>query len=289
MAAQILDGKLVSSEWKKEIYEKVQKLKKKGITPLLNVFLVGENPASHLYVRNKKKAAEKIDIKCEIIHLPSNVKEEELKREIENKAKDLSIHGIIVQLPLPEHIDSEKVAEYIPPLKDVDGFSPYNLGKLARGAPLFIPATPFGILKILDYYGIKVEGKHVVVVGRSNIVGKPMALSLLLKGRDATVTVCHSKTGNLKKITREADILIVASGVKKLIKREYVKRGQIVIDVGIHKEGEKWVGDVDFDEVKDIVSYITPVPGGVGPMTVAGLLANTCKAAEMSVENGRNH
>jgi methylenetetrahydrofolate dehydrogenase (NADP+)/methenyltetrahydrofolate cyclohydrolase len=286
MSAEILDGKLVSSEWRKEIHEKVLELKKSGITPFLNVFLVGENPASQLYVRNKKRAAEKIDMRCEIIHLPESITQEELKKEIENKANDSSVHGIIVQLPLPEHVNPEDVAGYIPPFKDVDGFSPYNLGKLVRGNPLFIPATPFGILRIFDHYGIEVKGKHVVVIGRSNIVGKPMALSLLLRGRDATVTVCHSKTNDLKKITKEADILIVAAGVKKLITGEYVRKGQIVIDVGIHREEDRWVGDVDFDEVKEIVSHITPVPGGVGPMTVAGLLANTCKAAEMSLKNG---
>ncbi|MEO0254508.1 MAG: tetrahydrofolate dehydrogenase/cyclohydrolase catalytic domain-containing protein [candidate division WOR-3 bacterium] len=285
--AKILDGKLVSSEWRKEIHEKVLELKEKGITPFLNVFLIGDNPASLLYVKNKKQTAEKIDIKCEIIHFPGDISKEKLKEEIKIKGEDKNVHGIIVQLPLPNHLDPEEIAEFIPPEKDVDGFTPYNLGKLVRGDPVFIPATPYGILKILDYYKISVTGKHVVIVGRSNIVGKPMALSLLLKGRDATVTVCHSKTENLNKITQEADILIVAAGVKRLIKKDFVREGQVVIDVGIHKEGDSWIGDVDFEEVKDIVDYITPVPGGVGPMTVAGLLANTCKSAELLIKNGR--
>jgi len=283
--AEILDGKVVSLEWRKEIKEKVNKLKKEGIIPFLKVILVGENPASLLYVKNKKRATEESDMKCDILRFEENIREDKLKEEIERLNEDKNVHGIIVQLPLPSHIDSEEIASYISPFKDVDGFSPYNLGRLTRGNPIFIPATPFGILRIFDHYGIEVEGKHVVIVGRSNIVGKPMALSLLLRGRDATVTVCHSKTRDLKKITREADIMIVAAGVKKLITGEYVRKGQVVIDVGIHKEEESWVGDVDFDEVKEIVSYITPVPGGVGPMTVAGLLANTCKAAEMSLKN----
>ncbi|MEN3046279.1 MAG: tetrahydrofolate dehydrogenase/cyclohydrolase catalytic domain-containing protein [Candidatus Hydrothermales bacterium] len=284
--AKILDGKIVASEWKKEIHKKVLELKKNGVIPFLNVFLIGDNPASVLYVKNKKKSAEEIDMNCEIIHFESNISKESLRDEIKKRSEDKNVHGIIVQLPLPPHLNSDEVAEYIVPSKDVDGFSPYNLGRLLRGDPVFIPATPYGILKILDYYNISVTGKHVVVVGRSNIVGKPMAISLLLKGRDATVTVCHSKTENLSKITKEAEILIVAAGVKRLINKDYVRKGQVVIDVGIHKEGSFWVGDVDFDEVKDIVEYITPVPGGVGPMTVAGLLANTCKAAEISLEHG---
>ncbi|MEN3043982.1 MAG: tetrahydrofolate dehydrogenase/cyclohydrolase catalytic domain-containing protein [Candidatus Hydrothermales bacterium] len=284
--AKILDGKVVSSEWKKEIHKKVLELKKNGVIPFLNVFLIGDNPASVLYVKNKKKSAEEIDMKCEIIHFDNDISQDRLKDEIRKKGEDKNVHGIIVQLPLPSHLNSDEVAEYVVPLKDVDGFSPYNLGRLLRGDPLFIPATPYGILKILDYYNIKVSGKHVVVVGRSNIVGKPMAISLLLKGRDATVTICHSKTENLSKITKEAEILIVAAGVKKLVKKDFVRKGQVVIDVGIHKEGSSWVGDVDFDEVKEIVEYITPVPGGVGPMTVAGLLANTCRAAEMFLEHG---
>lgn len=283
---KILDGKLVSSEWRKEIHKKVLEIKEKGIVPFLNVFLIGDNPASLLYVRNKKQAAEKVEIKCEIVHFPDYISKEKLKEEIKMKGEDKNVHGIIVQLPLPGHLDPEEIAEFIPPEKDVDGFTPYNLGKLVRGNPVFIPATPYGILKLLDYYKISVTGKHVVIVGRSNIVGKPMALSLLLKGRDATVTVCHSKTENLHEITRDADILIVAAGVKKLIKRYFVREGQVVIDVGIHKEDDLWFGDVDFEEVKDIVEFITPVPGGVGPMTVAGLLSNTCKSTELSIKNG---
>ncbi len=283
--AKILDGKLVSSNWQKEIHEKVLELKKMEVIPFLNVFLIGDNPASLLYVRNKKQTAEKVEIKCEIIHFPGDVSKEKLREEIKMKGEDKNVHGIIVQLPLPGQLDPEEIVEFIPPEKDVDGFTPYNLGKLVRGEPVFIPATPYGILKLLDYYKISVTGKHVVIVGRSNIVGKPMALSLLLKGRDATVTVCHSKTENLDKITRDSDILIVAAGVKRFIKKDFVRKGQVVIDVGIHKENDSWVGDVDFEEVKDIVEFITPVPGGVGPMTVAGLLANTCKGAELSKKN----
>lgn len=282
--AKLLDGKKVSQDWKKEVENKVNKLKEIGITPGLCVFLVGENPASHLYVRNKKRSAEKLGMKCEVIHLEASIKQEELVKKIQEKAEDSSIHGIIVQLPLPSHINVEDIISSIPPEKDVDGFSPYNLGKLVRGEPVFIPATPLGILKIIDYYNIEVKGKHAVVIGRSNIVGKPMALALLLKGRDATVTVCHSKTKDMEKITQEADILIVAAGVKKLVNKDYVKPGQIVIDVGIHKENDKWVGDVNFEEVEPIVEAITPVPGGVGPMTVAGLLYNTVRSAEKSGE-----
>jgi len=293
MAAKLLDGKEVSNWVIENLRKEVEKLKEKGITPCLKIFLVGNNPASVVYVGNKEKSSKSIGIDAEVLKYEEDVSEEEILREIEKLNNDKNVNGIIVQLPLPSHINEDKVSIAISPEKDVDGFHPYNLGMLLRGTPTLLPATPYGVLELLRYYKIETEGKHVVVVGRSNIVGKPASVIFLLKDKfgNATVTVCHSKSKNLENYTRQADILIVAAGQHHLVSKDMVKEGAVVIDVGIHridapskKSGYRLEGDVKFDEVKEIASYITPVPGGVGPMTVAMLLKNVVRATK--IQNG---
>lgn len=293
MSAKIIDGNEVSNWVKENLKKEVEKLKERGIIPSLRIFLVGENPASVVYVGNKEKSSKSIGIDAEVLRYDENIKEEELLNKINELNNDPKINGIIVQLPLPPHINEDKISLAIAPEKDVDGFHPYNLGMLLRGTPTLLPATPYGILQLLKYYNIETEGKHVVVVGRSNIVGKPASVIFLLKDKfgNATVTVCHSKSKRLEDYTKQADILIVAAGQHHLIKKDMVKEGAVVIDVGIHriddptkKKGYRLEGDVKFDEVKEIASYITPVPGGVGPMTVAMLLQNVVKATKM--QNG---
>ena len=269
----ILDGKKVSSKILSIVKERVEKL---SITPHLVVILVGNNPASRIYVNNKKKTAEEVGIKSTVIEFGVNVTEEELLSKIEELNNDKSVTGILVQLPLPEHIDKNKVIEAISPQKDVDGFHPLNVGKLAVGIePYFYPATPQGIIMLLDEYNIGIEGKHAVVIGRSNIVGKPMS-QMLLK-RNATVTTCHSYTPNLDEIIKTADIVVSAVG-KKIVRCKMVKKNSVVIDVGIYKGADgKLTGDVDFDFVSPSCGFITPVPGGVGPMTIASLMYNSSK------------
>lgn len=267
----ILDGKKLRDELLDELKNKLSSY---NAMPKLVVILVGENPASRIYVNNKKKTAEKLGIKSEVIVYPADISEKELLAKIEELNADNSVNAILVQLPLPAHIDKSKVINAISPLKDVDGFTPENSGKLLAGEkPYVYPCTPKGILLLLDKYGIEVDGKHVVIVGRSNIVGKPLAVMLL--NRNATVTVCHSHTKNLSEITKTADILISAVG-EKLIEDNMVKMNCVVLDVGIFKDiNGKTRGDVDFDTVSKIASYISPVPGGVGPMTIASLMLNT--------------
>lgn len=274
--AEILDGKKLREKILEDLKLKIDKFQTK---PTLVVILVGDNPASKIYVNNKKKTAEKLGINSQVINYPSNITEKELLSKIEELNLDNSVTAILVQLPLPEHISQENVMNTISPKKDVDGFTPYNFGKLFSGEiPTVYPCTPKGILLLLDEYSINLEGKHVVIVGRSNIVGRP--LSQMILNRNATVTICHSHTKNLAEITKTADILISAVG-KNIIEGEMLKSNCVVVDVGIFKdENGKTRGDVDFESASRIASYISPVPGGVGPMTIASLMLNTVELFE---------
>lgn len=278
--AQIIDGKLISKQIKDELKEKVAKLKAAGTEICLAVIQVGNDPASTVYVGNKKKACEYIGIKSLAYELPEETTEEELLQIIDKLNKDDSVNGILVQLPVPKQINDERIINAISPLKDVDGFSPASVGALSIGQKGFLSCTPAGIIQLLKRSNIDIEGKECVVVGRSNIVGKPMAMLLLRE--NGTVTVCHSRTKNLKEVCKRADILIAAVGKPKMIDASYVKEGAVVIDVGIHRnENGKLCGDVDFESVEPICSAITPVPGGVGPMTIA-MLMNNCVEAGMN-------
>ena len=278
--AIIIDGKLVAQEVKAKVSKKVKELQKNGITPGLAVIIIGNNQASRIYVNNKKKACAEISIYSKEYALPNTTSQKELIELISKLNNDDSINGILVQLPLPNHINEKAVIEAIDPLKDVDAFHEINVGKIMIGEYDLLPCTPAGIIELLNSQNIEIEGKHCVVVGRSNIVGKPMAMLLL--HRNGTVTICHSKTKNLKEICKNADILIAAVGKAKFITSDMVKKGAVVIDVGMNKdENSKLCGDVDFDNVEKIASYITPVPGGVGPMTIAMLMKNTVTAASL--------
>jgi len=289
LAAKILDGKEVAAVVRADVKRRVDALREsRGVQPGLAAILVGEDPASIVYVRNKRRACEKVGIRSWLFELPSATPEENLLNVIDELNAEPEVHGILVQLPLPDHIDTRHVIERIAPKKDVDGFHPENYGLLASGRPRFVPCTPLGIQRILEHYEIPTSGKHVVIVGRSNLVGKPLGLLLLQRGKyaDATVTICHSRTANLGAITRTADILVAAVGRPKLVTRDMVQPGSVVIDVGINRVDGQLVGDVDFPSVSEIAAAITPVPGGVGPMTVAMLLHNTVVAAERSVAKG---
>lgn len=278
----IIDGKALAKEKRAEIAKQVEALKEKGVTPGLAVVLVGEDPASQIYVRNKHKACEEVGIYSRKITLPEETTEEELLKIIDELNNDPEIDGILVQLPLPKHIDPDKVILSISPDKDVDGFHPVNAGRLLTGQDGFFPCTPLAVMELIKSAGVDVSGKEAVVVGRSNIVGKPV--SMLLLRENATVTICHSKTKDLADVCRRADILVAAVGRPEMITADYVKEGAVVIDVGINRVGEKKVvGDVAFDEVKDKAAYITPVPGGVGPMTITMLLYNTLLSAQKRV------
>lgn len=278
LTAKIIDGKVVASEIRSEITLRIAELRKHGVIPGLAVVLVGEDPASQLYVSFKEKACTELGMYSRKIVLPDHITQDELIGLIQDLNRDDQIHGILVQLPLPNQIDNNQVIESISPDKDVDGFHPIDLGRMVTRHDAFLSCTPYGVLKLLKHSGIELTGKHAVVVGRSNIVGKPMGQILL--NEDCTVTFVHSKTKNLKEITQLGDILIVAIGSPKFIDASFVKPGAVVIDVGINKILGKTVGDVDFDQVKEVASYITPVPGGVGPMTIIMLMRNTVKAAE---------
>ena len=279
MPAQILNGKLISAVIREDIAGEVEFLKREGITPGLAVILVGDDQASQTYVRNKERACEQLGMKSELIVFPATITENKLLEKLAELNDRSDIHGILVQLPLPKHIDESRVIETINPVKDVDGFHPINIGRMMTKQEALLPCTPFGILKMVKNTGIEIAGKHVVVVGRSNIVGKPVGQLFL--NEDATVTYCHSKTADLRAFTKQADILIVAVGVAKLIKADDVKEDAIVIDVGMNRdELNKLCGDVDFDDVVHKASYITPVPGGVGPMTITMLMQNTVQAAK---------
>ncbi|MGE7916827.1 bifunctional methylenetetrahydrofolate dehydrogenase/methenyltetrahydrofolate cyclohydrolase FolD [Lysinibacillus xylanilyticus] len=279
MSSAIINGKEIGQEIRNSVAERVSRLKEQGLTPGLAVVLVGDNQASATYVRNKQKSCEAIGMFSELIKLAEETTQEELLAQIELLNNREDIHGILVQLPLPKHIDEDTVIATIAIEKDVDGFSPVSVGKMMLGQETFLPCTPFGVMKLLEYSGIDISGKHAVIVGRSHIVGKPMGQLLLQK--DATVTYTHSKTPDLPSFTKQADLLIVAIGRANFITKEHVKEGAVVIDVGMNRdENNKLCGDVNYSEVDGIASHITPVPGGVGPMTITMLLFNTVQAAE---------
>jgi len=279
ISVKLLEGKKVATALDESMKKRVEKLKADGVTPGLAVILVGENSASAVYVRNKKRRAEKLGINFQLIHFEDTVTEAQLLSKIDELNNDRTIDGFIVQLPVPDHIDEDKVIEAINPRKDVDGFTPISVGNLWIGTPLTKPATASGILMMLDHYDVDLDGKNVVIVGRSNIVGKPTAALML--DRNATVTIAHSHTKNLKEITSKADVLVIAIGKAKFIKKDYVKDQAIVIDVGMDRdENGKLCGDVDFDDVKEKASMMTPVPGGVGPMTITALVDQVIELAE---------
>ncbi|WP_348920737.1 bifunctional methylenetetrahydrofolate dehydrogenase/methenyltetrahydrofolate cyclohydrolase [Enterococcus rotai] len=276
---ELINGRELADRMQAQIKEEVQELEKKGIRPGLVVLLVGENQASQTYVKNKDLAAAKIGIRSKIERLPETISEADLLTVIEQYNQDADYHGILVQLPLPKHIDEEKVLLAVDPNKDVDGFHPMNMGHLFIGEPTMIPCTPYGIMKMFEAYNIDLEGKRAVVIGRSNIVGKPMAQLMMMK--NATVTIAHSRTVDLPAVAREADILVVAIGRGHFVTKEFVKPGAVVIDVGMNRDANgKLIGDVKFDEVAPIASFITPVPKGVGPMTITMLMYQTVEAAK---------
>ena len=288
MVATILDGKGIAKQIRAELAEETSAfVEAHGVKPVLAAVLVGEDPASEVYVRSKQRACERVGLGSHLHRLPADATEQELLDLVTGLNEDASIHGILVQLPLPGHICESRVLDLIDPLKDVDAFHPQNVGLISQGRPRYLPCTPHGILQLLHRCSITVSGKHAVIVGRSDIVGKPMAMMLASRssstgpeGANATVTVCHSRTADLAAITRQADILIAAIGKAKFITAEMVKPGAAVIDVGINRTDEGLVGDVDFDSVKQVAGHITPVPGGVGPLTVTMLLYNTLNAAK---------
>ena len=280
MMSVMIDGRQIAQNKKDSIAKEVAVLKEQGITPGLAVILVGENPASKTYVNNKRKTCLELGMHSVLIEMDEQTTEQQLLSKIEELNNDDTINGILVQLPLPKHIEEAKIIEAITPNKDVDGFHPVNVGKLSIGMDTFAPCTPAGIIVMLEEMNIEIEGKHVVVVGRSNIVGKPAGQLFLNKS--ATVTYCHSRTKDLAYHTKQADILVVAVGIRNIIGKEHVKPGAVVIDVGMNRNDlGKLCGDVDFEEVKEISSFITPVPGGVGPMTITMLMYNTLKAAKV--------
>jgi methylenetetrahydrofolate dehydrogenase (NADP+)/methenyltetrahydrofolate cyclohydrolase len=282
MTGRIIDGKALAAQVRAALKSVVAALAERGARPGLAAILAGDDPASRVYVRNKVRACEETGVRSELHEFPAQVSEAALLERICALNADPRVHGILVQLPLPRHLDAERVLAAVSPAKDVDGFHACNLGSLVRGSPRFAPCTPAGVMRMLEHAGVPLAGRHAVVIGRSNIVGKPMALLLLQK--DATVTICHSKTAHLAELARRADVLVAAAGRPRLVGADMVKPGACVVDVGIHRgEDGGLVGDVDFAAVKDIAGWITPVPGGVGPMTVAMLVANTVRATELSL------
>lgn len=287
--AERIDGRTIARLIEAELSGEAEALQRAGKSPRLAAVLVGDDPASHIYVRNKERACRRVGLESRLIRLPAETSREALLGQIDQLNADSEVHGILVQLPLPAHLDARDVLDRIDPLKDVDAFHADNVGRIAQGRPRFLPCTPFGVLQLLARNALPVAGKRVTILGRSDIVGKPLALLLVQRdsplGPDyanATVTVCHSRTPNLAERTREADVLIAAVGKPKLITAEMVKPGAVVIDVGTNRVGDRVVGDVDFDAVEPIAGHITPVPGGVGPMTIAMLLANTLAAARLA-------
>lgn len=292
MSCSLISGTDISAEIYEEIRERISVLNEKGVVPGLAVVMVGDDPASQIYVKAKENKCRELGIRSETIHLSDNITEEQLLFRMSNLNSDPMIHGYLIQQPLPDHIDTDKIINAIDPRKDVDCFHPENVGRVLIGDHYFLPATPGGVKQMLIRSGIDIAGKHIVVVGRSNIVGKPMAAMMIQKGTDATVTVVHSKSKDLVDMTRQADILIVAIGKPRFVKADMVKEGAVIIDVGTNRikdpsspKGTRVVGDVDFDDVKDKVSMISPVPGGVGPMTICTLMDNVVKAAEMSIQS----
>ncbi|MFO7618121.1 MAG: bifunctional methylenetetrahydrofolate dehydrogenase/methenyltetrahydrofolate cyclohydrolase FolD [Thermoplasmata archaeon] len=296
MSAKIIDGKEISSQIMEELKPRIAKLAKIGVFPGLTVIILGQNPASMSYVKSKGKACERLGMRSETVMLAENTSQADLMMVIAKLNADPKVHGILVQLPLPKHIDEDAVLEAINPEKDVDGFSPINMGRLLAGRECFKPCTPNGVMELLARHGIDPAGKHAVIIGRSNIVGKPMAALLVQKqkGANATVTICHSRTKKMESITKKADILIAAIGSPRFVKVDMVKKGAVVIDVGINRvedktaeKGYRIVGDVDFEAVSGVAGAITPVPGGVGRMTIAMLMLNTVQAAEnIAASNG---
>ena len=293
MTCSLIKGTDISAGIYDEIRDRIAKLRECGVVPGLAAVMVGNDPASQVYVKAKEKKCAELGIRSEMIYLSDNITEEHLLSKIKQLNEDKMIHGYLIQLPLPDHIDTDKIINAIDPKKDVDCFHPENVGRMLVGEHVFLPATPGGVQQMLIRSGISTEGKHIVVVGRSNIVGKPMAALMMQRGigGDATVTVVHSKSKNLSEITRQADILIVSIGKPLYIKKDMVKEGAVIIDVGVNRiddpdspKGTRLVGDVDFDDIKDHVSAITPVPGGVGPMTICTLMDNVVKAAELSIQ-----
>jgi len=282
MTAQLIDGNALSRQLRADVGARVTALKAQGITPGLAVILVGDHQASQVYVRNKVKACEETGMHSVLETWPASMSEAELLSRVDALNRDATIHGILVQLPLPAHMNAQKVIEAIDPTKDVDGFHIASAGALMTGMPGFWPCTPYGCMKMLESIGYELQGKHAVVIGRSNIVGKPMALMLLQK--NATVTICHSGTSNLKAMTLQADVIVAAVGKRNVLTADMVKPGAVVIDVGMNRNDEgKLCGDVDFAGVKDVAGYITPVPGGVGPMTITMLMVNTLESAERGI------
>ena len=290
MSAKIIDGARIAADLRADIAKDVEKIKAKGVQPTLAVILVGNDPASQSYVKGKTNALHEVGMNDRTFRLPETTTQDELLKLIKELNADKLVNGILVQLPLPKQIDPDTVIETISPEKDVDGFHPMNVGNLVIGKKTFLPCTPHGIIVLLEKMGIETDGKHAVVVGRSNIVGKPVSLLLARKNINCTVTICHTGTKNMKEMTRQADILVVASGMPNTVTKDMVKPGATVIDVGVNripddskKSGFRLVGDCDFDEIKEIASFITPVPGGVGPMTISMLICNTLLAAENKI------
>ena len=282
MTAQLIDGNALSKQLRAQVATDTARLKAQGLTPGLAVVLVGDNPASQVYVRNKVKACEEAGLHSVLEKYDANLSEAALLARVEALNQDPTIHGILVQLPLPDRIDAQKVIEAISPTKDVDGFHIASAGALMTGMPGFWPCTPYGCMKMLESIGYNLKGKHAVVIGRSNIVGKPMALMLLQQ--DATVTICHSRTQDLKAQTLQADVIVAAVGKRNVLTADMVKPGAVVLDVGMNRNDEgKLCGDVDFEGVKEVAGYITPVPGGVGPMTITMLLVNTLESAQRAL------
>ena len=282
MSAHIIDGNALAQHWLEQVARDCVALQALGVKPGLAVLLVGDNPASQVYVRNKVKACEQAGLHSVLEQLPTDLSESDLLARVDALNRDPLIHGILVQLPLPAHIDAHKVIEAIDPAKDVDGFHVASAGALMTGLPGFWPCTPHGCMKMLESIGYALSGKHAVVIGRSNIVGKPMALMLL--AQNATVTICHSRTVNLKSITLQADVIVAAVGQRNTVTADMVKPGAVVIDVGMNRnEAGKLCGDVDFEGVRQVAGHITPVPGGVGPMTIAMLLVNTLESAKRTL------
>ncbi|MDA0829925.1 MAG: bifunctional methylenetetrahydrofolate dehydrogenase/methenyltetrahydrofolate cyclohydrolase FolD [Proteobacteria bacterium] len=280
MSAKIVDGKLVSQVLREKMKSRVEELAKRDIQPGLAVILLGDDAASQVYVRNKVAACQAIGVQSRVYRLAANTSEQKVLEALKLLNNDSEINGILVQLPLPKHIDEDKILEIISPQKDVDGFHKINVGAMVTGHARFYPCTPHGVMKLLEYYGIAIEGRHAVVVGRSNIVGKPMALMLLEKG--ATVSICNSKTPDLASFTRQADIVVVAVGKPKVLSGDMIKPGATVIDVGINRLPDgSLAGDVDFESVREVAGFLTPFPGGVGPMTITMLLENTIRSSEM--------
>ncbi|MEO2018163.1 MAG: bifunctional methylenetetrahydrofolate dehydrogenase/methenyltetrahydrofolate cyclohydrolase FolD [Fuerstiella sp.] len=284
MSATIIDGKLISASVRQQVAEETAAFTaESGVTPHLAAVLVGDDPASQVYVRNKERACEKCGLKSTLHRLSAETTQQQLMDLVAQLNADETVHGILVQLPLPKHLDSTPVLDSIRPDKDVDGFHPENVGLMVQGRSRFLPCTPHGVMKMLEHENITTAGKHAVVIGRSDIVGKPMAALLVQKGADATVTICHSRTADIAAVIRQADILVAAVGIPEFVKGDMIKPGAVVIDVGINRVNDKLVGDVEFAAAAEKASAITPVPGGVGPMTIAMLLQNTLQAAKQSV------